>query len=1320
MEEALITLDGVIHVSRVRGGILETTPLPCTCDCSGVIGLSTVEILSTEASNECVGDQIMTAGLVVSTAHRAELLVLRKRELPQQRCVKLLSHGSPDVQFDINVEVPSLSPATATERQDEAPWQYPSIRLPLTLPTREHAQAHDGHSVFIIPGPLIIALHNGHVSIGSLIFNPKSSDDWCKVLVAHADDTTCTVTVRKVHDVQHVLHHGRLLCVMHLELEHQQPQPNQGEFAGVTGAGACSRGGSGGGAEGKMWMSHECVVFDIFDMHESIAVFQNTAAAARLTSTSRSAARLPPAIVTTKTKLSTYFNVHPIVKFSRPNLTAFALSWMPSTAPILRQQRLGTFCALTPDAPFPSRTTHGEEVALVAVRNKKMHVVSCTCTAAGLITTYSFNGSTSEVHMTKQLPLMLPMRVQRVAICPGEAGHDDPLLIIFCCPTANSCIVSASDTAITTTTNTGAAMPFPPTPFALVLRLITLEFLLEVRKARDAKYGYFHSDLHASLLWLPATPVEAVKAAEPAIHSSSSVKTAAKACPTLTTLPVSSLGTKLLKPDGAWKDVACGSAISLHANKIPRSQYTDSSIARTADTSVGTAHQSKKKRKAVTPVTADAAVPSGLNMASEPEHIQRVQPNLPTERNTENRAKDSRVSFAEIAQAKQHAILAALHSRLQKIQDSTRLMQDIEAQKRVELTSLRATVAAALRMIMRQTHRSRGHEERQMTPLSQIAHKHVPLFPAHHDALKKDTKMNHATSSTNMGVVSTLKSHGSISVYDCICICDARSFSLLIIVRAFNTDSLPVFDASVTCSISDLNVLKGNLNSILSCVSAVADLVSPQQEIWLSARVALSPTHFLALADSAGRLYLNIGINWRELNVAAALSCSASTENSNSLFNEEKAVRKSFLDTFRRDETRAGLEVRNGWIGSNTRGVIGAIVPLTADDMHNSQHCVHRPDTTSLAAKKGKTQEKCDLCGSLAPFVLARTYSQSRMHGDTAIECSGEAGAGADRHWARGILAGWLNGRAEQYKPMPSVMSRWAAPQGGIRYCSYTSGIDFMLVPSASLTADVDRSDCSSIPCNDESNSAMSINAVLQFLEEKYEEHATGHNSICFVPQKASSSCGGSNNTALDSFRDADEEKNLLLRIIPELAPPESCYVNRVITSAVSPRIGGVPAKMLAPILPHSSMGGNDGPMLRARTSAILGLAQLQASLPPDIACVPVCATENRLDKLRLAVVYLIEELKSWATMCRMHRLRAIEESNASTRNLHSHFPSSGDIANNKYKPTDNKTHAWAAGSVPIALVSVGRDLFATPVIANQCKQQRMQADIAAIFAVEA
>jgi hypothetical protein len=98
-----------------------------------------------------------------------------------------------------------------------------------------------------------------------------------------------------------------------------------------------------------------------------------------------------------------------------------------------------------------------------------------------------------------------------------------------------------------------------------------------------------------------------------------------------------------------------------------------------------------------------------------------------------------------------------------------------------------------------------------------------------------------------------------------------------------------------------------------------------------------------------------------------------------------------------------------------------------------------------------------------------------------------------------------------------------------------------------------------------------------------------------------------------------------------------------------------------------------------------------------------------------MAAIYMIEDLKSWATACRMHRLRIAEENNKSIRNTHCYFPSS----NNSSYGNTNKTHANTS-SVPAALVGVGQDMFATPAIAEQCKQKRLQADTAIIFAVEA
>ncbi len=121
-------------------------------------------------------------------------------------------------------------------------------------------------------------------------------------------------------------------------------------------------------------------------------------------------------------------------------------------------------------------------------------------------------------------------------------------------------------------------------------------------------------------------------------------------------------------------------------------------------------------------------------------------------------------------------------------------------------------------------------------------------------------------------------------------------------------------------------------------------------------------------------------------------------------------------------------------------------------------------------------------------------------------------------------------------------------------------------------------------------------------------------------------------------------------------------------------------------------------------------------------------ATEERLSKLLLAALMMIEDLKAWAVACRLHRIRQMESGKVflAPSTAHKGVASNGhtvqmstDIhSTHTLHPLKNvSTEGHLLPNMPVQL---GKAVTTTPAVAAFCREKRLQADVAIALALEA
>ena len=1002
----------------------------------------------------------------------------------------------------------------------------------------------------------------------------------------------------------------------------------------------------------NMSCSYEWLAFDLHDMHSALMQDKSTRASS------------------SKVKEVGQWNVkHTRFIWDRAHVTAYHVKWLME-----RQALPMAACVAYPPARgrSRSRSRNGNRYENIPSTTA---IAGALCSPNGLLSTVTCKGG---VIQRRQLPLVNGVIARSAVVLRGQ--HEmDLLLCVFC--------VSASASALASTSTSVSE------PFALVFQLNTLDFLVEVRRASRVQPGYFFDDLQAGLLWLP---------------SATATAGTVTAMPMLTSVPnMSGVHILLSKGEGMWRHHSRGSALALSLAS-PQTLASQAVASKTKTTSggkgkckdkAGTTTVGIKKRKATVALSSTAS-----NAADSSSHV----------------------PFEDISLGKQLAVLTALQNRLDGMKIGIESLLACKLKKEKELVMLRTEVARIVNHMHTKLQRydsgsddsinitsinssgklapwSRGNAPGTGTgattgsadrpgTLSGFARHHVPLFP------KKRSADIHTGTATaiNQSIPRSNSSSSELSIQDCICLCDERSYCVMLIVRAVNTSAAPVYDATISCSLSRLTLEQCHVStdastgmaignedsnsSTLSTFSAVASCVAPHQEAWISVRVQLSPLHFAKYTDPSGAIYLHIGLIWRQLRFSS------------------ETTKKEHIRQLEHDEAKACFEVRNGWIPSFANGCIGAVAAIKMQDMHQRKGTSTGKISEKTAALEilRMQQIQLDQCAQhrqFGPFIVARMYPGCTDFIDMKKRSSGRD---ADKQWAASILSEWLQGRSEQHKPMPSYLSSWPTPAGGVRYWSYLPGVDFTL-----HTANGQNTTTGS------ENVMSSQNTVQWMLDgqerSEYQPIRIQHPTVTTDAQGAGLSA----------------DSQVLLQIIPELNDSDTGYISTVLLTcdqAISPseqdqdkdqhqgsERNFSSLRILAPLFPHAhtNFGGvgmgmeSLGPISMSLASIKYAVQYLHRELPQGMQLTPVWTTDYRLDSLRLAIFYLLEDVKMWAVAWKLHRSR-----------LANLWPSFHDNNNN-------------SGS---KVVAVGRAsvIFIPVSLAVQCQKASERANLAVALALEA
>ena len=701
--------------------------------------------------------------------------------------------------------------------------------------------------------------------------------------------------------------------------------------------------------------------------------------------------------------------------------------------------------------------------------------------------------------------------------------------------------------------------------------------------------------------------------------------------PMWTSIPSNQRVLQLMKADGTLKSCQIATVISLK-KETTKSESTNTRPKR-----------KRKEMKDCTNLSAKMQQKKNKNVSAVVQHNQTDIKELYNNNNV-SAAISSQSEFDSLEQKKQELVIGAFQKRLHGVYHSIRKLNTIYEDKRKQLSLLRKILMKTSGFSL---NTSNSGEPKEMDNVA-LNHRKIDTLSATPFVLDQE---NHEFLPSLINLNDNEIS--DVHFCDCMCFSDSTTFSLIVIARVVNNSILPIFEMNISCGIENLekkdvkltdkystspNLLQAQ-NPILSNTSAIVPIAVSGQEVWISCKVPLNPNMFSKLSQknrSINDIVFSIALYWKDI--------SSNVRQYGKAFNEEaEKLNKIILS----DKARAIFEVRNVLIQSKPCGLHGAIAIVEAVDMS----CPPVTVLISQNIKKGEiymdmntnSSKSFNKCFTVGPFIYTRKQNPPKMRYDNL--------------WALNVLQGWLEGCVDQQKPMPSNLSNWT-PSKNISYFSHLPGIDLIIEPNATK--------------NSQKSSDLPLDKVIDLLEKVQKESNFPHISFMRPTELSQEHC--------------------LLQSIPELDP----------LSAVS----SSSSLLLSSLKAFQAKGGDNGKfMCVGRLVAHIqngksislseNLSNLSSSLhylskqmaANGVKIIPIYDTEFTWEIIRLASIYLLEELKLIASAWKLQKIRN---------------------TNDAIKSSSNSSNV----RIESELVTIGQNLHTTKVLAYKCHRKRRQTDL--------